>query len=475
MNMSEYMAVKDYSYDEYCQYLNKKYGAVRNTYGKKGCTRPEDGLFVHHVREDQIASLSNNKIRKANNPILQEPQNLVYCNYLEHLLLHIKIGELTACGRNLGLVGPFVYIIPALRVFFENGHKNPKVNPKYFEVIANDGDVFEELLIRYNQLIEDIDLLLDHNQTLYVEMVRMLEEKKKACVVLGTGLGKTTTALQYVWKHGCKALVVGPNNLIKSGWDRYREWVHTMTYASFAKSVSLIDYSKFGIVILDETHHVGYDEEKDLGAKVWSQGIQYLFEHDIPVLGLTATPERTDGINIGETVFKDCVCQGLSIEEAIEQGIVHPFSYITSIYDPRGLAEEYKGRGDKELIGQLDLALNNLPTVKTTLLQYRPAMDKIKGIVFIAEIEDKDEAIKIMKDAYPHMEFRAIDSHMPDEEVIKNRDWFEKAEEGWLVAVNMISEGAHYPPCKHAGHVQTYYFLPRLHPADRSYHYPYKR
>ena len=82
MTINEYQNVKDFSYEEYCGYLNKKYGAVPRKYGSSKNKRPDDGLFIHHVREDEVASLSNRKIALANDPVYQEPENLVYCNYL---------------------------------------------------------------------------------------------------------------------------------------------------------------------------------------------------------------------------------------------------------------------------------------------------------------------------------------------------------------------------------------------------------
>ena len=71
-----------------------------------------------------------------------------------------------------------------------------------------------------------------------------------------------------------------------------------------------------------------YDENKNKGAKTWGKGITYILSKGIKVLGLTATPERSDKINIENTIFKGCVCEGLAIEDAIEQNIIYPFSYI---------------------------------------------------------------------------------------------------------------------------------------------------
>jgi superfamily II DNA or RNA helicase len=54
------------------------------------------------------------------------------------------------------------------------------------------------------------------------------------------------------------------------------------------------------------------------------------------------------------------------------------------------------------------------------------------------------EAEEIMRDIYPNVEYRRMHSRMPDNEVKETREWFQNTDEGYLLAVNMISEGAHY-------------------------------
>lgn len=444
MKVSEYKQVMNFGYEQYVRYLKEKYGPVPKKYGSKFNKRSDDGLFIHHVREDEVASLSDYKVRKANNPAYQMPENLVYCNYVEHLFLHILIGEETAAVKNLGLHGPFIFIIPSVKGYYENGYVNSKINSGYYKAIDGCQEVFYSLLDRYNELVKKIDIVLDENRTLYLEAEKHLDEDGKALVVLGTGLGKTSTALQYIWKHGCRALVIGPNTLIKDSWNKYGKWVKTTTYSAFANSYRDIDYSEYGLVILDEAHHAGYDEETDRGAKQWSKGIRYLIDNKIiKVLGLTATPERSDAISVSEKLFAGCVCEGRSVEDAIEDGTIHPFSYITSYYDTDGIREEYSTYENKKLVGQLDLAINNTPTVKQIFEKYMPN-NKRKGIIFIQDIADKDRAMSIFRNAFPGAEIRAIDSGMEDSIVSENRKWFEETDEGYLMAINMISEGAHY-------------------------------
>jgi superfamily II DNA or RNA helicase len=63
--------------------------------------------------------------------------------------------------------------------------------------------------------------------------------------------------------------------------------------------------------------------------------------------------------------------------------------------------------------------------------------------VFCTDIKAIDEAEVIMRKVLPNAEFRRMHSLM-GVEAEKARKWFEGTDEGWLFAVNMISEGAHY-------------------------------
>lgn len=426
MNKQEYEIVKNFSYEEYCDYLSKKYESADKT-----------GLFKHHTFENVKANLSNPDIAK--DATEEERNTITYCSFDEHLFLHILIGEQTDARKALGLGGAVTYIIPQLNKYFDCGEMIYSSN--YYSNL--DKDVFDILVERCNEAIAKTSIALDHNKSIYLQAEKYLEENGKALVVIGTGLGKTTTALEYLWTHKCRALVIGPNNIIKSGWEEYADWCDTTTYQAFANNYSTIDYSQYGLVILDEAHHAGYDEDMGKGAAVWSKGIIYIIEKGVKVLGLTATPERSDKIDIGNTIFKGCVCEGFAVEDGIEKGIIHPFSYVTAYYDTNGIAEEYSDCENAELVGQLNLAINNTPTIKEIFNKHMPK-NKRKGIIFIQEIADKHYVIDIFKDIYPDVEYRAIDSLMDPEVVSANRQWFEETDEGYLLAINMISEGAHY-------------------------------
>ena len=116
MNLTEYMQVKDFTYLEYCNYLQNKYGIGLADYMTKGynpnkkCKRTNEGLVVHHKKEDCAILLSKKEVAQHYPFEWQEKENLVYCDYLEHLLLHVLICKYTPKDKqNLGIGG--VYLI----------------------------------------------------------------------------------------------------------------------------------------------------------------------------------------------------------------------------------------------------------------------------------------------------------------------------------------------------------------------------
>lgn len=98
---SVYESLLKTSYTDAVKYFLKKYGAAKHNYFKDtNCTtknpqvtRINEGLYCHHIDEDKAIMLSNDKYAAANPFEYQKASRLVYCNLLEHLLLHVKIAE----------------------------------------------------------------------------------------------------------------------------------------------------------------------------------------------------------------------------------------------------------------------------------------------------------------------------------------------------------------------------------------------
>lgn len=179
MNMTEYEKVKDYSYLEYCDYLQEKYGIglcdyMRPSWTKNPkITRTKEGLLAHHKFEDHAIMLSNKEYAMKNPYEWQLKENIVYCDYLEHLFLHILICENPSSDKNksdkVGYGGVINFIVPELNDVYSGWVTKESWRQNCHNAIINDKNVYLELLKRFkkfygnNQLIIK-DLLNSFNQ-----------------------------------------------------------------------------------------------------------------------------------------------------------------------------------------------------------------------------------------------------------------------------------------------------------------------
>ena len=139
-------------------YLKNKYGKCKYDYFyNENCSsenakaqRSNEGLFIHHIDEDKYVNLSSRRIAKTFPYIAQKSDRLVYCNYLEHLLLHIKIFENYIDGRckQSATTGIFCYIIPNLNSFYFTNKFERPYNDMYGQVIKNSFDEYV-LILKY--------------------------------------------------------------------------------------------------------------------------------------------------------------------------------------------------------------------------------------------------------------------------------------------------------------------------------------
>lgn len=159
MNKLEYSKIKNLSYEEYCQHLQKKYGIGKYPYFTTGWSRNKlaartaEGLVVHHKFEDHAIMLGEPKFAMNNPYEWQQPENLVYCDYLEHLLLHIMICENPSPDHNqleaVGIGGVINFIVPELNDVYSGWVTKQAWRLECHKKIINDKDVYLELLKRF--------------------------------------------------------------------------------------------------------------------------------------------------------------------------------------------------------------------------------------------------------------------------------------------------------------------------------------
>jgi HKD family nuclease len=180
-----------------------------------------------------------------------------------------------------------------------------------------------------------------------LENERTIHDRHKNLVVAATGTGKTVlAALDYrnlIRSKGIlpKLLFVAHRKeillqaratfraVLKNGefgevWadgQKPTQWQHVFaSVQAIAKQGALADFSPdhFEILVIDEFHHAE------------AKSYRGLLEHFTPLemVGLTATPERGDGVRVQDQFFDGRIATELRLWDALDSGLLAPFHYF---------------------------------------------------------------------------------------------------------------------------------------------------
>ena len=166
LTWKEFLKELKMSYFELVGYLKKKYGMVWFDYGKG--TDNIRGLFIHHIMEWWWPDLSSAN-GKQTFPGYQKRGYLVFCNWLEHLLLHAKI-FMDSPHRIDGDKGATKFMIPQIYTYLELDMKAANINQTYYDNISNKKTalrIFKRLVVMFGR---------EYNTRMMISMVREAEE-----------------------------------------------------------------------------------------------------------------------------------------------------------------------------------------------------------------------------------------------------------------------------------------------------------
>lgn len=148
--------------------------------------------------------------------------------------------------------------------------------------------------------------------------------------------------------------------------EKPQQWQHVFASIQGVTSLGVhnLDPRQFDVIVVDEFHHAEADS------------YQMLLDHFQPkeLLGLTATPERADGVNVSK-FFDGRIAAELRLWDALEQDLLVPFHYFgvsddldlrqikwtRGAYDVQGLENLYTGNDARaaKIINELrDKVLN---------------------------------------------------------------------------------------------------------------------
>lgn len=138
------------TYAEVVSYLKEKYGEAKYNYFSNESmksknakiSRTKEGLVCHHIREIEIMQLSEPKIAQMYDYKYQLAENLVYCNYIEHLILHILIHKENPQNSRSGIN----IISMNINYLFEKGDENNGWRLDCYNVIKDDIKDYVQIL-----------------------------------------------------------------------------------------------------------------------------------------------------------------------------------------------------------------------------------------------------------------------------------------------------------------------------------------
>lgn len=321
-----------------------------------------------------------------------------------------------------------------------------------------------------------MSLVLDERyQTEIYEAVRKgIREKGKACIIMPPGTGKTIEALKLIEDNPDKNVIyLTPSPKINS---YIRKQIRVIYDEEVAKKIlSRITFKTYhGLMKEYKTHPIDLknkakiiieDELHRTGAPEWEKAVDYLEEKnaDAIILGMTATPVRTDGRNMAEERF-----QGIDYEfkltEAIARGVLKKFPiYVCARY----IFEEDIARLEKR-IGSIDDETKRKEyeqkweTAKRKITEAGIGVSDIlnkymqekngKWLVFCNPGEDieklQEEAIKKgwFAKVNPNYQLLNVESYQSERENVEALRKFEKpkgADLRIMYSKNMLNEGIH--------------------------------
>lgn len=213
------------------------------------------------------------------------------------------------------------------------------------------------------------------------------------------------------------------------------EHVFASVQSLHAANLANLDPRHFDIVIIDEFHHAA------------ASTYRALLEHLDPVelLGLTATPERSDGLSILGW-FQNRIAAELRLWDAIDQGRLSPFTYY-GIHDGLDLRDIPFRRGQGYDIDSLSnlLTANDVWArfVIQQLVEHIDDVRKMRALGFCVSVEHARFMARVFNEA--GIKATAIWSDTPESERRAALADLESLRVNVVFSVDLFNEGVDVP------------------------------
>lgn len=214
--------------------------------------------------------------------------------------------------------------------------------------------------------------------------------------------------------------------------------VQTLVAGDCNRLKSLVDKpDRWGLTVIDEAHHAIADSYR-IVLEHMQQNVQHR------VLGVTATPDRTDRLAMG-AVF-EAVAHEYAIGEAIEDGYLVPIKQRAIMVESldyskcRTTAGDLNGR-DLARVMELERNLHAIAEPTMELAGNR------KAVVFCASVDQARRITEIFNRAKPHSA-RFVEGNTPKDERRQIFREFDRGDFQFLCNCMIATEGWDCPSCE---------------------------
>lgn len=199
------------------------------------------------------------------------------------------------------------------------------------------------------------------------------------------------------------------------------------TVQTLSKDVTQFDPDHFDYILIDEAHRAG--------ANTYQKVIDYYQPKFL--MGMTATPERSDTYNLYE-LFDYHIAYEIRLQEALEEEMLCPFHYF-------GVTDFAK---DGELVDdstQLTSLVNSerVHHVIEKIEYYGYSGDRVCGLIFCSRKDEAKELSKLLNEqGYLTVTLTGDDSQERREDVVRQ---LERGKIQYILTVDIFNEGVDIP------------------------------
>jgi len=299
-----------------------------------------------------------------------------------------------------------------------------------------------DLPVQMGQTIE----LRDYQQEAIENLKKMREDGKTIALLYhATGVGKTITAATDAKAVGGRTLfLVNALKLASQAKDTFakvwpeatlgeytgsqKDMSQTVIFAtvqSISKDLEKFSPTDFDYLIVDECHHAAANTYQKI----------FTYFHPKFILGLTATPERSDGEDMLE-LFQN-VAHKMDLKTAVERGVLVPIRCIRvktniDLTDVRINGIKYNSQ---DLESKLFIPERNQLIVDT----YLKYVNGKKTVIFCASVDHAAEIVKLLSDSGVKAEaVSGRDRVEVREKILKD---YETGSTNVLCACDLLNEG----------------------------------